>query len=227
MVLPIESRIMNYLREVLGDDLIKLYRQRERRIFAEVKPAAVRKAIKTLVDKYMDIRFITLSAIDNGLDMEYLYHFHINGIILTLRSLRPKEEPILDSIADLVPAANFIEREISDLFGIKLINHPEPEPAGLVLIKDWPEDKRPLKRPFEGILPSKARPVVEALISSGCVAPISAFVQKKREEIGLLKSAPFPFTDEKILGEYHDVIKASGMSERIGFDWGKKKLRYK
>ncbi|MEM2352006.1 MAG: NADH-quinone oxidoreductase subunit C [Thermoproteota archaeon] len=225
--MPIESRIMNYLREVLGDDLIKLYRQRERRIFAEVKPAAVRKAIKTLVDKYMDIRFITLSAIDNGLDMEYLYHFHINGIILTLRSLRPKEEPILDSIADLVPAANFIEREISDLFGIKLINHPEPEPAGLVLIKDWPEDKRPLKRPFEGILPSKARPVVEALISSGCVAPISAFVQKKREEIGLLKSAPFPFTDEKILGEYHDVIKASGMSERIGFDWGKKKLRYK
>lgn len=227
MVLPIESEVMEYLKNVLGDDLLEVYRQRERRIFAKVKPAAVRKAIKALADKYRDMRFMTLSAVDNGLDMEYLYHFNINGIVLTLRSLKPKEEPTLDSIADLVPAANFIEREISDLFGIKLINHPEPEPAGLVLTRDWPEDKRPLKKPFEGILPSKARPVAEALISSGCVAPISAFVQKKREEAGLPKSAPFPFTDDKILGEYHGVVRASGMGERIGFDWEKRKLRYK
>ncbi|MBS7604759.1 MAG: NADH-quinone oxidoreductase subunit C [Candidatus Bathyarchaeia archaeon] len=227
MASPIESEIMNYLKSILGADLIEVYRQRERRIFANVKSEAVRRAIEALKNKYGDMRFMTLSAVDAGLDIEYLYHFHIDGIVLTIRTIRPKENPILESIADLVPAANFIEREISDLFGIRLVNHPEPEPAGLILTKDWPEDKRPLKKPFEGVLPSKARPVAEALMASGCVAPISAFVQKKREEAGLPKSAPFPFTDEKALSEYHGIIKLSGMGERAGFDWEKKKLRYK
>lgn len=226
MVLSLEEEVISYLREVLGGDLIDVYRQRERRIFARVKPAAVRRAIEALKGKYKDMRFMTLSAIDSGLDMEYLYHFHIGGIVLTIKCQKPKEDGTLESIADLVPAANFIEREIADLFGIKLVNHPEPEP-GLVLTKDWPEDKRPLKKPLEGVLPSKARPVAEALISSSCVAPISAFVQKKREEAGLPKSAPFAFTDEKALNEFHGVIKGTGLDEKVGFDWGRKRLRYK
>lgn len=226
MAAPLESEVANYLKGILGEDLIEVYRQRERRIFVRVKPAAIRRAVEALKSKYRDMRFITLSAVDNGLDMEYLYHFHIGGIVLTIRSVKPKEDSTLESIADLVPAANFIEREISDLFGVKLINHPEPEP-GLVLTKDWPEDKRPLKKPFEGPLPSNARPVAEALISSSCVAPISAFVQRKREEVGLPKSAPFAFTDERALSEFHGVIKGTSLDEIVGFDWSKKRLRYK
>lgn len=227
MALPIENEIMNYLKKSLGEDLVEIYRQRERRVLANVKPTAVRKAIEALKRKYSDMRFMTLSAVDNGLDMEYLYHFHIDGIVLTIKSVKPKEDPTLESIADLVPAANFIEREISDIFGIKLVNHPEPNPIGLILTKDWPDDRRPLKKSFEGVLPPKTRPVVEALIASGCVAPISAFVQKKREEVGLPKSASFPFTDEKALSEYYGVIRASGMGDRVGFDWEKRKLRYR
>ncbi|MEM2594019.1 MAG: NADH-quinone oxidoreductase subunit C, partial [Candidatus Bathyarchaeia archaeon] len=202
------------------------YRQRERRIFVRVKPAAVRKAVQALKSRYKTLRFMTLSAVDDGLDIEYLYHFSIDGIVLTLRSIKPKEDNTLESIADIIPAANFIEREISDLFGVKLVNHPQPE-HGLVLTKDWPEDKRPLKRPFEGILPSKARPVAEALISSSCVAPISAFIQRKREEAGLPRSAPFAFTDEKALNEFQAIIRDTGFSEKAGFDWEKKRLRYK
>ncbi|MEM1586040.1 MAG: NADH-quinone oxidoreductase subunit C [Candidatus Bathyarchaeia archaeon] len=227
MALPVESEVMDYLKKALGADLVEAYRQRERRILANVKPAALRKTIEALKKKYKDMRFMTISAVDNGLDMEYLYHLHIDGIVVTVKVVKPKEDPTLESIASLIPAANFIEREISDLFGIKIINHPEPDPVGLVLTKDWSEDKRPLKKPLEGALPSKARPVAEALIASGCVAPISAFVQKKREEVGLPKTAPFPFTDEKVLSEYHGVIKASGMGDRVGFDWDKRKLRYK
>lgn len=227
MAPPIESEIMDYLKKVLGADMVEASRQRERRILANVKLAAVRKTIEALKKKYENMRFMTISAVDNGLDMEYLYHLHIDGIVVTIKVVKPKEDPTLESMADLIPAANFIEREISDLFGIKIINHPEPDPVGLVLTKDWPEDQRPLKRPIEGALPLKARPVTEALIASGCVAPISAFVQKKREEVGLPKSAPFPFTDERFLSEYHGVVKASGMGDRVGFDWDKRKLRYK
>ncbi|MEM1607051.1 MAG: NADH-quinone oxidoreductase subunit C [Candidatus Bathyarchaeia archaeon] len=222
----LENDVINYLREELGGDLIEAYRQRERRIFVKVKPSAVRKAAQALKSRYQTLRFMTLSAVDNGLDMEYLYHFHIDGIVVTIRSVKPKEDNTLESIADIIPAANFIEREVSDLFGVKLVNHPQPE-HGLVLTRDWPEDKRPLKKPFEAAIPSKARPVAEALISSSCVAPISAFIQKKREEAGLPKSAPFAFTDGKALSEFQGIIRDVNLSEKVGFDWEKKRLRYK
>ncbi|MEM3956122.1 MAG: hypothetical protein QW424_05155, partial [Candidatus Bathyarchaeia archaeon] len=75
MASPIESEIMNYLKSILGADLIEVYRQRERRIFANVKSEAVRRAIEALKNKYGDMRFMTLSAVDAGLDIEYLYHF--------------------------------------------------------------------------------------------------------------------------------------------------------
>ena len=226
MVTDLESEVINYLKGELDGDLLEAYKQRERRVFVRVKPSAIRRVVQLLKNRYSMLRFMTLSAVDNGLDIEYLYHFHINGIVLTVRSLKPKEDNTLESIADLIPAANFIEREISDLFGITLMRHPEPE-HGLVLTKDWPDDKRPLKKPFEGILPPKARPVAEALISSSCVAPISSFIQRKRESAGLSKSAGFAFADEKSMSEFHSMIKDTNLSDKVGFDWEKKRLRYK
>ena len=226
MVAELESEVINYLRDELGGDFLEAYKQRERRIFVRVKPSAVRKVVRLLKNRYSMLRFMTISAVDGGLDMEYLYHFHIDGVVLTVRSIKPKEDNTLESIADLIPAANFIEREISDLFGVTLVNHPEPE-HGLVLTKDWPDDKRPLKKPFEGILPPKARPVAEALISSSCVAPVSLFIQRKREAAGLSKSAGFAFADEKSMSEFHNVIKDTNLSEKVGFDWEKRRLRYK
>ena len=226
MVAELESEVINYLRDELGGDFLEAYKQRERRIFVKVKPSAVRKVVQLLKNRYSTLRFMTISAVDSGLDMEYLYHFHIDGVVLTVRSIKPKEDNTLESIADLIPAANFIEREISDLFGVTLVNHPEPE-HGLVLTKDWPDDKRPLKKPFEGILPPKARPVAEALISSSCVAPVSSFIQRKREVAGLSKSAGFAFADEKSMSEFHGIIKDTSLGEKVGFDWEKRRLRYK
>ena len=220
-----EEEIIGFLKHELGEALIDTLKERERRVFAKIKSAAVRRAIKALKDKYSSLRLMTISAIDHGLDFEFLYHIHIDGNVLTLRIVRPKEDNTLESIADIIPAANFIEREISDLFGIKIVNHPQPQP--LILPENWPNDKRPLRKPLEGELPPQARPVAEALISMGCVAPVSAFIQKKREEAGLPRNPPITFTDEKAMKEFHEIVKASNFAEKAGFDWEKKRLRYK
>jgi Ni,Fe-hydrogenase III component G len=221
-----EENIINHIREIVGEDLIEAYKQRERRVFVRIKPEAFRETVQSLKEHYKMLRFITISAVDSGLDMEYLYHFHVNSVVLTLKVAKPKENNTLESISDIIPAANLIEREISDLFGVKLLNHPQPE-HGLVLTKDWPDDKRPLRKTFEGILPPQARPVAEALISSGCVAPISSFIQRKREEAGLPKSPAFAFMDEGAMREFHGIIKDVGLAEKTGFDWEKRRLRYK
>jgi len=228
MIANMEAELTDYLKEVLGEDLLEVYKQRDKRLFVKVKPAAVRRAVEALRKKYRDMRFMTLSAVDHGLDIEYLYHLDLSGIVLTIRSVKSKEDNTLESIADIFPAANFIEREISDLFGIKLSNHPEPDYGGLILTKDYPEDKRPLRKPFERTdVPSKARPVVEALISSSCVAPISTFIQKKRKGASLPESAPFAFTDKETLKEFHEFIRSTSLDAKVGFDWEKKRLRYK
>ena len=220
-----ENSIISYMRQTLGSDLIDAKTPRERRVFLRIKSSALRKAVEALKNHYSTLRFITISTVDQGLDFEFLHHFHVDGMVVTLRSVKPKEDNTLESIADLIPAANFIEREITDLFGIKVMNHPKP--GNLILTKDWPEDKRPLRKPLEGELPSQARPVAEALISTSCVAPISRFIERKREEAGLPKTPPFAFTDEKSMEEYHKLMRDTSLSKKAGFDWKKKKLRYR
>jgi Ni,Fe-hydrogenase III component G len=220
-----QNRITEHLKRELGTDFIEATSPRERRIFIRIMPTGLRKAVTTLKQTYPELRLMTISAVDHGLDFEFLHHFHINGAVVTLRSIKPKEDNTLESIVDLIPAAHFIEREIADLFGIKLANHPKPEP--LILSKDWPNDKRPLRRPMEGELPPQARPSAETLISTSCVAPISTFIQKKREEAGLPRTPPFAFTDDKTMQEFQGIMKNTGFANKAGYDWEKKRLRYK
>jgi len=220
-----ENEIIAYLKQELGEDLIEASKPRERRVFARVKLTALRKAVNSMKKQYQSLRFMTISTVDHGFDFEFLYHFHVDGAVVTLRSVKRKEDNTLESIVDIIPAANFIEREIAELFGIKLVNHPKPR--YLILTKDWPDDKRPLRRPLEGELPPQARPVAEALISTSCVAPISAFIQKKREEAGLAKTPSFAFTDEKAMQEFHGIMKDTGLAKKAGFDWKNKRLRSK
>ena len=63
-------------------------------------------------------------------------------------------EPYIDSVCDLWKSANWMEREVFDMFGIKFRGHPDlrrilmyEEFVGYPLRKDYPKDKRqPLVR---------------------------------------------------------------------------------
>lgn len=219
-----ENQIITFLKQELKEDLVDASKARERRVFIRIKPSALRKTVIAMKKQYPMLRFMTLSTVDHGLDFEFLHHFHIDGNVVTLRSVKPKEDNALESITDLIPAANFIEREAADLFGVKLVNHPQPQ--HLILTKDWPNDKRPLRKPLEGELPPQARPAAEALITMSCVAPVSAFIQKKREEAGLPRNPPFAFTNEKAMHEFHGIMKDTDFDQKAGYDWQKKRLRY-
>jgi len=219
-----EQEIIQSMKQTLTTDVFEAESPKTRRVFIRIKPESLRKAVKALTQKY-ETRLITISAVDHGLDFEFLHHFHVGGNVVTFRSVKPKEDNTCDSIVDLVPAAYFIEREISDLFGAKFNNSPNPQP--LILPKDWPDDKRPLRRPQEGNLPMQARASAESLISTSCVFPVSSFIEKKREEAGLPRNPPLAFTDEKALHEFQELMEDAGFTKRAGYDKEKKRLRYK
>jgi NADH-quinone oxidoreductase subunit C len=79
---------------------------------------------------------------------EVVYHFFSLEKKLRLRVKVPVEEEV-DSLCSLWPSANWFEREVYDMFGVKFRGHPNlsrilmyPEFEGHPLRKDYPIDKR-------------------------------------------------------------------------------------
>jgi hypothetical protein len=91
----------------------------------------------------------------------------------------PADKPELPSLTNAVHAVNWQEREIQDLFGIKLIGHPNPNRC--VLHDDWPEvwplrkdfDARAKLPPFSGVR-HKFRPVEGEGVFQVPVGPVHA-----------------------------------------------------
>ena len=78
----------------------------------------------------------------------YLYYVlaldAAHGFVI-LRVPVSAQEPEFTSLTNALPAANWQEREIQDLFGLKLIGHPNPRRCALH--DDWPE-VYPLRKDF-------------------------------------------------------------------------------
>jgi Ni,Fe-hydrogenase III large subunit/NADH:ubiquinone oxidoreductase subunit C len=65
---------------------------------------------------------------------------------IVLRVPISREQPEFASLTNAIPAVNWQEREIQDLFGLKLIGHPNPRRCALH--DDWPE-VFPLRKDFD------------------------------------------------------------------------------
>lgn len=195
-----------------------------RRTCVELEPGDVREAARALsADPAM--RFMTIAAVDRGTDVELLYHFSVCGGVVTLRARVPKETSQTDTIAHMVPAAELIEKEISELFGVTFAGHPRP--TNLVLPDDWPADKRPLRKPQTGGLLPQARITAENLVSTGSSIGVARSSMARREKAGLPTVPPLVAADAEQLRVFRDFVRRTGFDERAGFDWAKGKLRYK
>ena len=76
----------------------------------------------------------------------YLYALDSIGGFILVRVAIPADHPEMTSLSNAVPAANWQEREIQDMFGIQLIGHPNPRRCALH--DDWP-DVHPLRKDFD------------------------------------------------------------------------------
>jgi NADH-quinone oxidoreductase subunit C len=78
------------------------------------------------------------------------YHILSNAFKerIRLRVMLDEAEPSVDSITPVWPGANFFEREVFDLFGIRFADHPDLR--RIMLPDDW--EGHPLRKdyPVEG-----------------------------------------------------------------------------
>ena len=91
-----------------------------------------------------------LTGIDNGEEagtMEVLYHLYSipHDIHIALHVEINRDEPVVDSVADIWRSANWHEREAYDLLGIKFMNHPDLR--RILLPDDW--EGHPLRKDYE------------------------------------------------------------------------------
>ncbi len=78
--------------------------------------------------------------------VRYVFALDACGLFVCLRIRVSPAQPEFTSLTNAVPAANWQEREIQDLFGLKLIGHPNPRRCALH--DDWPE-VFPLRKDFD------------------------------------------------------------------------------
>ena len=93
------------------------------------------------------LRFVIATGIDSTDCFEVLYHFSNDetGDVVTVKAfIRDRENPSIESITPFLPGAEWIEREIHDILGIEIKNHPNMR--RLILCDDWPEGVYPLRK---------------------------------------------------------------------------------
>lgn len=87
----------------------------------------VAKTLKENPQTKMDYLF-SLTAADRKDGLNVIYHLtstEYHHIVVLRVIFADKENPIVATVSDVWSAAEFFEREVFDLFGIKFENHPD------------------------------------------------------------------------------------------------------
>jgi len=170
-------------------------------------------------------RFVTLTAVDRGEDIELLYVLAVGGTLVSLRTRIPKETSRTESVTDVLPGAELIEKEVSELFGIQFVGHPRQK--NLILPEEWSADKAPLRKPLTGDVLPQARLTVENLLRDAASLRITPPALARREKAGLAKRPPLASGSDAGMQEFIQMVLRIGFDKRAGYDWEKKRLRYK
>ena len=118
------------------------------RLFLTVKRQSMREVADYLFNVTM-ARLITSvgtdkSPIDGTYEVSYVFSLDRDGLVVSVKETVDPADPRVPSLTNIIPGADWHEREVYDLLGIVPEGHPDPR--RLVLADDWPEDVFPLRK---------------------------------------------------------------------------------
>ncbi len=142
---------LNQLKEKFGAQIVRADMPNDSRLYVYVEPQAL-KAVCSYVFRDLDARYvISIGADDRPFSGDFLV-FHDfaldkDKILLSVVTTADAANPKVDAVSDIIPAANWAEREISDMFGIEPVGHPYPK--RLILPDGWPDGLHPLRKDMD------------------------------------------------------------------------------
>lgn len=140
-----QEELKNRLSEI-KDKVIAIEQPAENRIYLPCE-AENSYAVNKFLFENIGARFCIATGIDSDDCFEILYHFSYDqtGCVITVKAfIRDREKPAIESITPFLKGAEWIEREIHDILGIDIKNHPNLK--RLILADDWPEGVYPLRK---------------------------------------------------------------------------------
>jgi NADH:ubiquinone oxidoreductase subunit C len=108
------------------------------------------KDVAQLLLNHNDLQFdfmVFITCVDwkTNLGMVYCLRSSAHGHNLIIKIQIDREQPEIETVSDLWRTAEFHEREVYDLFGVRFINHPDLR--RLFLTEDW--QGWPLRKDYE------------------------------------------------------------------------------
>jgi NADH:ubiquinone oxidoreductase subunit C len=126
-------------------DILRIIIQQRKRLVIHIRKEALLEITNFFLDE-LSYRFIIATGMvsDNGFEIIYHFSDDKNGYIINLLTELEESKPEIESLSNLINAANWIEREIHELFGIKFINHPNL--TKLISDGNWKDNEFPYAR---------------------------------------------------------------------------------
>lgn len=114
-------------------------------------------------DFLMAITGLDLMGLSEKPDLRVIYHLYSyqHRHAINVRADVARENPVIPSASDLWPAANWAEREVMDLLGVRFEGHPDPR--RILLPPEW--EGHPLRKDYRegafalGFSTSRATPM--------------------------------------------------------------------
>ena len=136
--------LIDKIKERFGEKVV-IFEKNSHRVFIETGKDNAKELVRYMF-RDLGARFSIASGVDTRPAVEILYHmaFDKHNLILTVRVEVEKPSLEMPTFSDFMPAAEWIEREIYEMFGVNFIGHPKLET--LLLPDDWPQGVYPLRK---------------------------------------------------------------------------------
>jgi len=138
---------MNILEEIRTKfgNKVDIFVKSKKRVYVSVSLDDAKVVIGYLF-RILGARMSIATGIDTRTGVEMLYHmaFDKHDLVVTVRTMVEKPELKMPTLTDIIPAANWIEREIHEMLGVDFIGHPGLE--RLLLPDDWEVGEYPFRK---------------------------------------------------------------------------------
>jgi len=142
-----EEKIKAQLEAKFGAAITEMTIQRKNRVWFEITANLLPELMKFMKTEMDHTHLATITGFDGGETLGANYHLTDTHGMVTARARTPRAAPHLPTVTGVFPGAVPYERELEDLFGIKIDGlapgrrYPLPD--------DFPTDQHPLRKDWK------------------------------------------------------------------------------
>ena len=137
--------IVSYMDEIDFEGLGKVVMKSKSATFIEVEVLDLRRVLTKLRLSGVK-RLMTITGVDNGRDIEVIYHFDYDYHIINVKTRIEREDSKIESIITIYSGAKLFERELAEMLDVRIEGNREPQ--NVFLCEGSP--KAPLRKKDDG-----------------------------------------------------------------------------